>query len=260
MNSRRLISALLIAALIYGVSFYLLHGTAEAPIFPVSTQGHLVQEGYYPDERRALAQTPRTWGSRSGDDANEGTLRIGPFPAPARLRLAVSGYPHSRGNDLYLEMADLNLRLPLPVGEIGERWQVEEYEIPFGWRGRRVTVVAVDAGRGEGGWLAVSEPLPLASGRVFEFTFLAMLGAWICNGLFLGLCFLGAARWINGKAWVAAHWVPLVAGAAVALLGYAAFWIYFAQPLAGRWFSLSCVGSCVARFGVEAGSSNEPRA
>jgi hypothetical protein len=49
--------------------------------------------GWYPGEALRTAQPVRAWGSWSGDDANTGTLTIGPFAAPERLRIAVSGYP-----------------------------------------------------------------------------------------------------------------------------------------------------------------------
>jgi hypothetical protein len=244
MNFRRLWYALLAGALVWGTTSGL-RRLAPAPAFgPVTLAGSFTPGGEYPGEPLAVQPAPRTWASWAGSDANVGTLRLGPFPASARLRLALSGYPnHPGGNALFLEMAGLPLRLPLPAGDAHERWVVEEFEIPAGWQGRMVTLVAVDASRELGGWLGVSEPLTPAGGWRIERGVVATLAAWICNGLLLGLGFAAAARWLAHRELVAPPWIPLAAGGVVALCGYVAFWAYFLHPLAGRLFSAAVLGA-----------------
>lgn len=243
MSYRRLVVALLVLALVF-VAGITVRRSASALRFPAATEGVFARDGHYPGEILSLAKTPRVWGSWAGSDTNEGTLRIGPFPAPAQLQLAVSGYPHREANDLFLEMTGTNLRFSLPVGDVGERWAVQTFEIPFGWQARLVTLVAVDRSRGIGGWLAISEPLSPAG----EFGFAATLVTWICNGLLLGVCFMAAARWLEGKAWAPPPWIALIAGGMVALAAYATFWAYFAHPILGRIFSCTVLGA--AAFAV----------
>src|SRR5207245_274051 len=103
------------------------------------------------------------------------------------LRLALGGYPHHPGNDLFLEMPWLGITLPLESGDIGERWETKTFDIPSGWRGRLVNIVAVDRSHDIGGWLAVSEPLPLPGGPLIESGLGADLAAWLVNGLLFGL-------------------------------------------------------------------------
>ncbi|HEY5078802.1 MAG TPA: hypothetical protein VII43_03100, partial [Opitutaceae bacterium] len=57
------------------------------------------------------------------------------------------------------------------------------------------------------------------------------------NGLLYGAVFVALALWFARKELVAPCWIPLAAGGAIALLGYAAFWAYFASPALGRLFS-----------------------
>ena len=260
MRNRRLLLALLTGALLYVATFALRHTRLAQPEVGVRIEGAFTPGGEYPGQPLGLAPAPRTWGSWAGSDANEGTLTIGPFPAPARLRLACSGYPHHAGNDLFLEMPWLGIRLPLETGNVGERWVVKEFEIPFGWQGRQVNLVAVDRSRDLAGWLAVSEPLPPAEGWRIEGGFGADLAAWLCNGLLLGVSFVAAAQWLRGRAWVPTPWLAVAAGGLVALAGYAAFWAYWLHPLAGRIFSAVVLLTAVlawARAPQRPGSGDE---
>lgn len=242
MSLRRLLLVVIAGSLALAATKALRRFGPSGPTPAVAVEGAFVRDGQYPGEPLSLQPAPRVWGSWAGADTNIGTLRLGPFLASAHLRLAVSGYPHhGGGNNLYLEIPELELKYPLPVDEVRERWQIVDLEIPPGWQGRLVTLVAVDGSRALGGWLAVSEPLPPVDGRTFAAGFTTTFAAWLWNGLLLGLGFVAAARWLEQRTWLPGPWIALGAGAAVAAAGYLAFWIYLLHPLAGRIFSFAVI-------------------
>ena len=63
---------------------------------------------------------------------------------------------------------------------------------------------------------------------------LETLSAWVANGLLYGAVFATFCRSLARRELVAPCWVPLAACGAVAILGYAAFWSYFASPALGK--------------------------
>ncbi|MFZ9745230.1 MAG: hypothetical protein ACO3G4_01200, partial [Opitutaceae bacterium] len=158
----------------------------------------------------------RAWGSWSGDDDHRGRLVLGPFAAPARLQLAVGGYPARTGNLLAVERGDTGERCPVETGtDIGERWRVVRWEAPAAWVGRPVRIIAEDEATGPGGWLAVSEPLRDGRGEAANALTVTLAGfAW--NGLLLFLLWRAAVGWLGARGWFAAPWLPLAGAAAVA--------------------------------------------
>lgn len=236
-GARRLDLALLVVGLLWAFCWALRYGAPPPP--PAQAEGSFRPGGEYPGKAIGLKPAPRTWGSWSGSDDNEGQLRIGPFSARSRFRLALSGYPKHSGNQLYLEIPDTGFRWPLDAADVGESWQIQEFAVPGGMQGWQVNLIAIDHARGVGGWFGVSEPLPLADGWPIAIGLGATLAAWIANGLLFALLFFPAARWFGRQSWLPAAWVGLAAGAAVAVVGYAAFWAYFWNPLVGRTFSIA---------------------
>jgi hypothetical protein len=55
----------------------------------------------------------------------------------------------------------------------------------------------------------------------------------------LALLYFAAVRWLADRTLLPPVWIPLGAGAVVALCGYATFWAYFAHPLLGKTMSWS---------------------
>ena len=136
------------------------------PSLPVQASGSFQRDGHFPGEPFPAGGALRTWGSWSGDDVHTGRLELGPFPCPARLRLAVGGYPGRPGNTLVLEHPASGTRLPVPApADIGERWRTTELVPPSAWLGQPVRLVATDEARQLGGWLALSEPFLPAGER-----------------------------------------------------------------------------------------------
>jgi hypothetical protein len=196
------------------------------------TTGRFTEGGGWFQGEPLVTQAPvRAWGSWNGSDENTGTLRLGPFPAPARLRLAVGGYPPYPGNSLRLELAGTGETLPLKPPAVGERWRIIDQDIPSAWRGRPVVLVAIDEAKAIGGWIAVTEPLRGGVGDGLAGLWQS-LAAWAANGLLLGVAWGAALRFMSRLAWLPAPWLPVAAAAVVAGAGYVTFWAYFVGP---RW-------------------------
>lgn len=229
-----LLAAALIAALLFRARDAQ-RPEAALPGLPAEIAGRFTADGgWFPGEPLLTRAPVRAWGSWSGDDDHRGRLAIGPFPAPARLQLAASGYPARAGNLLAVELVESGERRPVETGpDIGERWRVVHWEVPVGWQGRPVRIVAVDEATGPGGWLAVTEPLRGGRGEAANALTVTLAGfAW--NGLLLFLLWRAAVGWLGPRGWFAPHWLPLAGAGLVAAAAYGVFWAYFAHPWLGR--------------------------
>ena len=162
-----------------------------------------------------------------------GTVSIGPFPAPDHLTFAVRGEPGA-GGGVFLELQIIRIRIPIAITSSGPGWKTVDQDLPFGWRGRLITL---NAACGTTGGLAVSQPFGRASGGTRQYGLMETVTAWLANGLLYGAVFVTLARWLARSELVAPCWIALAACGAIALLGYAAFWAYFASPSLGRIFS-----------------------
>lgn len=233
---------------------------------PVATAGSFQPDGEYPGEPFADARGVRAWGSWSGSDDNAGTITLGPFPAPRMLRFGVSGYPDHEGNVLSVERVDGSQSLAIKAGATGERWEVFDFELPPEWKDRAIRIVGRDAAKGFGGWFAITEPI--RGGRSDgNNALLESLAAFAINGLLLGVMYVAAAQRLDQflrsggipiaednpdaagapppqeSRSVPPHWIPLAAGAIVALGGYVAFWAYFANALLGVIYSCAVIAA-----------------
>lgn len=210
---------------------------APSGSWPVELTGKFASRGEHPSTNEASLQSIQRWGSWNGSNDHVGEMKLGPFPTRAGIKFYVSGYPSGAGNQLYLEMVDLDLKLPLSVKDPGPNWQLFETELPLGWRGRRVRLVAVDASTGPGGWLAISEPLRsqhesiMQGGLVPAVISFLLVAAALAPGYF---CF---GNLIKKSGAIPLPWVPTFAFGAIALLGYICFWAYLAHPVLGKVFS-----------------------
>ncbi|MBI5689405.1 MAG: hypothetical protein HZC55_04855 [Verrucomicrobia bacterium] len=244
----RLIPVALILAVALGCCAATIPGRAITPAFPglaAQTEGTFPRDGQYAGEPFERASGVRLWGSWSGSDENTGTLTLGPFPAPAVLRLALGGYFSVAGNALALERTDTGARHPLAVAaDIGERWRVQDFPVPADWLGRPVRLVARDQARTIGGWLAISEPLQ--GGRGKGSTSLAeSIASWLVSGLLYFFPWLVALLELQRRGWLPPVWRPLGAAGAVALLGYCAFWAFWLHPVLGQAFSSLVLGGAI---------------
>ena len=233
MRPRFVLLALAVCAVLAAVARFSLRTAPQFTGLAAETTGRFTEGGGWFEGEPLVTHAPvRAWGSWNGSDENTGALRLGPFPAPRRLRVAVGGYPPYPGNTLRLELAGTSETLPLKPPAVGERWRIIDQDLPAAWRGRPVTLVAIDEAKAIGGWIAVTEPLRggVGDGPAGLWQTLA---AWVANGLLLGLVWHAALRLLARSAWIPAPWLPVVAAAVVAGAGYLVFWAYFSGPGAG---------------------------
>ncbi|WP_414663862.1 hypothetical protein [Horticoccus sp. 23ND18S-11] len=236
LRPRHLFVAIAVCALLQIASLTTRRITPALPAVAVATEGSFTPDGQYPGERFTGAAGVRAWGSWSGADANTGTIRIGPFPAPRILRFGIGGYPSDPANILRVELVGTAEVLPIPHHAVGERWHTVDFHLPNTWAGKSIQLVGIDQATGIGGWFALTEPIHGGRGDGIN-ALLETLAAWATQGLLLGLIYAAAARGLNrryaGGHGLAPHWIPLAAGAVVAGCGYAVFWAYFLNALAG---------------------------
>ena len=205
---------------------------SQAESYPVATTGSFRAQRSGAAE---LAPGIALWASdvRGGP----GSVTLGPFPAPDRLRIAARGDPAAAGQSLYLALDVINARIPLALSAPAGKWGIIDCELPSGWRGRLITLQASTGPGNAACGLAFTQPYGRGTGGTRSYGLMETLCAWLANGLLYGLVFVGLASALARRQWVAHHWVPLAAAAAVALLGYGAFWAYFATPVLGRLYS-----------------------
>lgn len=230
-----------------------------APAFPRTcavAQGTFPRNGEYVGEPLAYGDAVRHWGSWAASDEHRGTLRFGPFRAPAELRFAVTGYPEVPGNEIYLERQDTHERFPIPVRNLHETWMVVDVSPPAPWLGQPVTLVAVDGSSAIAGWLGISEPLRQGLGEGNAALFLS-LTCWLLNGALLGILWVAALRIVRRGRIVPPQWAPLVAAGAVAAAGYMVFWLFFAAPAVGKLGSVTLLAVGAILAARRSGASTE---
>src|SRR5580658_4206767 len=115
--------------------------------------------------------------------AGPGSVSIGLFPAPDHLRFAARDYAGSVGNKVYLELDTTKERIPLAIPNSGRDWETISCELPFGWRGRLITL---NASAGAGGGIAVSQPYGPGTGATRQYGLMESLSALLANGLLYG--------------------------------------------------------------------------
>jgi hypothetical protein len=229
-----------LGALLLGLLAWLAQrgATRLAPAFPdvaAAIEGTFPRDGYHHAEPLENSAALRLWGSLAGADAHTGTLTLGPFPAPPRLRFAVTGSPATPGIEIAVEHVPSGTahRVPFQL-DIGGRWNVVDVDLPSAWRGEPVRLVARD--RTAITWVGISEPLVGGRGEGLN-SLREFATACLIQALLLGLLGLAAFDFIAPRVSVPRHWLPLLAAAVVATLGYTAFWIYFFHAGAGKIFS-----------------------
>ena len=191
-----------------------------------------------------------TRGSRKDGVEYRGPFVSGWYVAAPRVSLMVAGFPHLGANSLALETIDTTGKITSIVfSHIDPRDSWRPWNVSLPADAQKFRIRAIDGESGTDGWLAVSEPFePSILPAVMPQTERALL-AFAIQALLLGTIGYAATGCFRGRAaaLLDRSFLPLLAGAAVALLGYAAFWIYFAHPLAGRTFSWSvCAAAGVA--------------
>ncbi len=248
-----LAAAVAVCALLFATTVVQRPLKPAMPELAARVEGTFPTNGQFVFEPFPPANGVRRWGSWAGNDTNTGAVTLGPFLAPAELRFAVTGYPNQAGNEITLANIATGERLPIKVSsDMGERWRIIVFPVPANWVGKAITLSAHDRTTGLAGWLGISEPLRGGYGtgpELFE-----ALTAWAISGLVLGLMWFAVLRHVYRPDWMEPYWAPLFAAGIVAVVGYVAFWVYFASPTWGKIFSCSAMAMGVA------GALRRPRA
>ena len=188
-------------------------------------------------------------GSWLGGNEFTGTYVSGWFQARRRVTVWVSGYPRLPGNALAVEVrtaAGAVKRLPFADAEPREHWRPWWITLPAGAAAFRL--VATDGSTQFYGWLGVSAPLPTGFSLARMPQAPRSLLAFAAQGvllLALGVALHGSLR---RPLSLPAGLGPFAAFAGVAVLGYLAFWCYFASPLLGRIFSWTVLAAASVRL------------
>ncbi|MBI4626993.1 MAG: hypothetical protein HY736_27695 [Verrucomicrobia bacterium] len=237
-RTRHLLLALVGCAALYAAMRVSLRIVPAHTGLGAKIEGHFTEgKGWFAGEPFLTHRPVRAWGSWDGSDENTGSLTVGPFPAPARLRFAVGGYPPYPGNVLRVERVGSNEQIALQAPAVGERWRIIDQSLPDSWYGQPIQLVAIDQSKVLGGWLALTEPVRGGVGDGSTGLWQS-LTAWAVNGVLLGVLWLAVVRALAPRRLIPAPWLPLVALGVVAALAYATFWAYFAHPTAGIVVSL----------------------
>ncbi len=188
-------------------------------------------------------------GSFIGGDGFQGSFVSGWFGRHSHVEMMVAGYPTGPGNLLEIDIklqSGGSQQTVYTTANPGDAWRPWQVSLPTDAVAFRI--VAVDNSAALRGWLAVSQPfrpdwrLSLTSQAVRSLLAFAVQGLLFAT---LALALQDSVRLRFGLAsWLA----PIGAAAAVAGLGYAAFWLYFASPIVGRIFSCTLLALAAGKL------------
>src|SRR5580698_3174117 len=111
--------------------------------------------------------------------------------------------------------------------------------MPLGWRGRLITLNASVKNAENPMGMGISQPFGRDSGEVRHYGLMETVTAFLFNGLIYGAVFMAVGHFLARRIQIAPYWIPLAACGAIAVVGYFAFWLYFASPTIGKIFSAS---------------------
>ncbi len=171
------------------------------------------------------------WSSWCHDDNRLGSVLLGPFEAPRRLSVFLSGYAQAGKNTLAVRNLNTGEVRRQGLSEIGERWQSIRLDLPESWRRAPVEITVVDASTGPGGWIAVSQPFTNPWWTEWARHFGARLAGLAVVALTATLLIACAGRLLVQAGWVepdSVFLLPLACGA-VAAFGYVVFLVSVAS-------------------------------
>lgn len=195
---------------------------------PVEITGSFPEEAVLPHGKSAL-NGQRYWGSWAGNDNNTGSIKLGPFKALHRLGIQVSGYPRIGKNSITARNTATGETIRQEIPNIGEMWEPIMLQIPEAWHGQPIEINAVDDAQEWGGWLALSEPFTIPRWTAWMHGFVYRLCSFVFVGLAAWVMVVAAASVLVrcGAVRAGSSFLPPLAFAIVATLGYLAFWIGF---------------------------------
>ena len=172
-----------------------------------------------------------TWGTYCDKgDATLGHAATGTFRLDGPFDIYLSGDPGGPNLNLELEnLTDRQVRDIRPNVGPGPFWDRVTFDLPAGWRGKDLRLVATDQSTSSMGWIAFSAPLPPVKGeprreavrlllKTLLFTFLLFLPGFTISSLAISLGVRGTLK------------LGLLTLAGVALPGYLLFFGYVLSP------------------------------
>lgn len=215
-----------------------------------SVVGDFARDGTFPLKNdsdqiiKSLSENIALWGSWTGEDSHLGQLRSPTFEAPAILSLFVAGYPHNRGNELFVENIQTHEKLNLKVTELpGERWIEKKWILPNSWWGSSIQVVAIDGATEVAGWLGVSTPLSLSWLNLFysQLPSLVIIPVYLVHFFLFLMPGILLAYLVKKRCFLDSNFTVILAITFSSLIGYISFWIYFLNQHLGIFFSICLI-------------------
>ena len=187
----------------------------------------------------------RNWTPEGG--VSQDRLESAPFVAPRFLVIPVWGFPSAPGTRLFLERVDTRDKLRVMHGNVPLWWSERTLWLGSKWRGRMIRLVV----QGKRATREVGVGTPYAASALTwlkDSVFVAVVvhaAAFVCL-LAPGAALVLLARRTRRLRHLSALWmIPTTL-----LVGFAAFFIYYASPLAGRVFALTALMACVLVVGA----------
>jgi hypothetical protein len=229
-------------------------GRGPRPIGPAAGETNPFARGSFGEGKDAADDTDvpfglATRGSYIDGDRFRGTYASGWFGSRPQVALMVAGFPRGPGNALGLEARlDGGAIRPLPYSGAnpGECWRPWTVSLPP--EANAFRIVAVDGSTTFRGWLAVSQPFRPDWRIAMTSQTTRSLLAFLVQGSLLAALALALIEFVGHRFNLTPWLAPIGAAAGVALLGYVAFWLYFASPLLGRIYSWSVLSWAVVRL------------
>ena len=175
------------------------------------------------------------WGSYCDAAKNTGTAVTEPFPAPAHLRLYLSGYISLPGESLALENIADGSKIPIrPTEDPHENWLPYDFTLPSSWSGKSVRLVAQDSDNAAPGWIGFSEPLAEERGTPAWGDAGSLLLRTAVSLTLLMLPAFAVCACVVQRGERDATVAGLVTLAATGASGYLIFWVWFLSPRLGH--------------------------
>jgi hypothetical protein len=147
-------------------------GTADPKQPALSGSGFALDAVYKSTIKPSITGALSFYGSWLDADTSTGSAYTAWYVPVPRLYVFVSGYPHHKGNQLFLEAEIRNagsIRVPiLPIADPMEYWTPHSVSLASFRNVTRIRLVAVDGSVSTGGWLGFSQPFVMRDGFVLR--------------------------------------------------------------------------------------------
>ncbi len=266
MSSRRRIILLLVAIAVVMLALLAVFGRApEEVLLPSSSaysvSGEMSGEVMLPQEA-SVDGTLSLWAlgrEQSRGRAVPSTMSAGhsggdlislPFAAPGVLGLFLSGDYKGVDNRLFVKLEGTRHWRELYVSHSSDDWILFRWPLPADWEGRKVRVIARLGEMTPGVWVGVSAPVSCSWLSTFaqQLASHAMLPIFLLHFILFLLPGLLISYYLKLHLRLGEAYTLITGVGLSALLGYCAFWAYFAQQQYGVIFSVAILSAAAIVF------------